>query len=92
MEIVHWAAKKELSELEVHQYCSMKLKHGARGALLALLLSLLLSTCTTQESEESLELQEENNTVSTESPVSQIRYTHLLFTCQGFKAVHTKTP
>ncbi|XP_016389263.1 erythroferrone-like [Sinocyclocheilus rhinocerous] len=46
----------------------MKLRHGARGALLALLLSLLLSTCTTQESEESLELQEENNTVSTESP------------------------
>ncbi|XP_043079339.1 erythroferrone [Puntigrus tetrazona] len=46
----------------------MKLRNGARGALLALLLSLLLSTCTTQESEESLEIQEENNTVSTESP------------------------
>lgn len=49
---------------------------------MALLLSLLLTTCTTQESEESLELQEENNTVSTESPVSQMLYTHLLYTCQ----------
>ncbi|XP_026137994.1 erythroferrone-like [Carassius auratus] len=46
----------------------MKLWHGARGALLALLLSLLLFSCTTQESEKSLELQEENDTVSTESP------------------------
>ncbi|KAI7810126.1 erythroferrone [Triplophysa rosa] len=46
----------------------MKLRHGAGGALMALLLSFLLTTCTTQDSEESLELLDENNTVSTESP------------------------
>jgi len=61
----------------------MKLRRGTRGALLALLLGLLLTACTTQESEESLELQEEDNTVSTESPVSQMPYTHLMYTCQG---------
>lgn len=46
----------------------MKLSHGANGALMALLLSLLLTTCITQDSDENLELPEENNTVSTESP------------------------
>ncbi|XP_051554410.1 erythroferrone-like [Myxocyprinus asiaticus] len=46
----------------------MKLRHGARGAVLALLLSILSTTCTTQESDESMELQEEKSTVSTESP------------------------
>lgn len=57
---------------------------------MALLLSFLLTTCTTQDSEESLELLDENNTVSTESPVSHISYTHLLFTCQGLKWVTVK--
>ncbi|XP_051984910.1 erythroferrone-like [Xyrauchen texanus] len=46
----------------------MKLRHGARGVVLALLLSVLSTTCTTQESDESMEIQEENSTVSTESP------------------------
>ncbi|KAA0718985.1 Erythroferrone Complement C1q tumor necrosis factor-related protein 15 [Triplophysa tibetana] len=46
----------------------MKVRHGAGGAMMALLLSFLLTTCTTQDSEESLELLDENNTVSTESP------------------------
>lgn len=74
----------------LYWHCSMKFRHGAGGALLmALLLSFLLTTCTTQESEESLELLDENNTVSTESPVSRIKHTHthLLFTCQGLKGL-----
>ncbi|XP_066507960.1 erythroferrone-like [Hoplias malabaricus] len=42
--------------------------HGARGLLLPLVLSLLLTVCHAQESQEGLELEEESNTVSTESP------------------------
>ncbi|XP_002660750.1 erythroferrone [Danio rerio] len=47
----------------------MKLRYGAFWALPALLLCLLLTTCSTQDSEEfTMERQEENSTVSTESP------------------------
>lgn len=41
---------------------------GARGPLLPLVLSLLLTACPAQESQEYLELEEDSNTVSTESP------------------------
>ncbi|KAL7842059.1 hypothetical protein SRHO_G00237480 [Serrasalmus rhombeus] len=46
----------------------MLLWSGERGPLLPLVLSLLLTTCMAQESQDSLELVEESNTVSTESP------------------------
>lgn len=48
--------------------CTMLPWHGPKGPLL--LLSLLLITCAGQESVEDVELDDESNSVSTESPVS----------------------
>lgn len=50
--------------------CTMLHWHGPKGSILPLVLSLLLTTCAGQDSLEDLELDDESNSVSTESPVS----------------------
>lgn len=57
-------------EITVLLPCTMLPWNGPKGPLLPLVLSLLLTTCAGQDSLEDLELDDESNSVSTESPVS----------------------